>query len=113
MTKFFFLTIASATMLLSVGGVAAAQTTESPPTATVRYDDLNLTDSAGVGALQSRVHAAAQSVCQTDLNVRDLTRYALYRSCLRNAELVARPQQDHAIAEARALLLARDTLRQH
>lgn len=57
----------------------------------VRYDDLNLDNPAGVAVLLRRIRAAAGRVCGPEPDRADLARPAIYRDCVSHA-------QDGAIA---------------
>ena len=79
---------------LAVAGAFAALTVATtsfaggpspdPPTASVRYDDLNLSTSAGVNVLYHRISVAALKVCP-DVFSRDLGIVAAGERCRANA----------------------------
>jgi UrcA family protein len=62
----------------------AAPLSDDPPSVTVRYDDLNLSTSAGVDALYRRISNAARQVCP-DARSRDLGIVAASERCQANA----------------------------
>jgi UrcA family protein len=58
----------------------AAPHSNDPPTVTIRYDDLNLSTSAGANALYHRISVAARQVCP-DVYSRDLGSVAAGERC--------------------------------
>lgn len=64
------LTLAVVGVMASVAAFAAAPAADSP-SVSVRYDDLNLSTTAGVDALYRRISFAARQVCP-DIYSRDL-----------------------------------------
>ena len=60
MTKYIFFAFA---VSMLVSSVAHAQPATDQVTINVRYDDLDLSKSAGVAALHQRIHAAARNIC--------------------------------------------------
>jgi UrcA family protein len=66
----------------------AAPLSDDAPSVTVRYDDLNLSTSAGVDALYRRISNAARQVCP-DARSRDLSVVVASERC-----------QAHAVAQA-------------
>jgi UrcA family protein len=77
----------------------AAEAADPPPTAIVKYGDLNLNAPAGVAALYSRIHRAAAEVCGLDGDMRDLPSYQARKSCAAGAEARA-VAQSHSAALA-------------
>ena len=60
----------------------AATPADAAPSVRVTYGDLNLASEQGNAALYARIVAAAREVCQADrVDIRDLGRYSLARSC--------------------------------
>lgn len=55
--------VAAAALLVPVAAQAAEP--NAAPTATIRYDDLNLSSPSGLATLNGRVKAAANRVCGT------------------------------------------------
>jgi len=74
---------AFAALAVTTGSFAAAPS-EERPSVKVRYDDLNLTTTAGVNALYRRISHAASQVCP-DIYSRDLTVSAAGRRCRASA----------------------------
>jgi UrcA family protein len=58
-----FLAYAAALLLASVLVVSTASAGEQSRSETVKFQDLNVSTSAGAEALYNRIHAAAQRVC--------------------------------------------------
>jgi UrcA family protein len=80
-------TLAVVGVVASVGSFAATPGVDAPSVA-VRYDDLNLSTTAGVDALYRRISVAARDVCP-DIHSRDI-----------HAVLAARHCQSAAISKA-------------
>lgn len=64
--------------------VGAAADGTDPPTAIVKYADLNVSSVAGATALYGRIRAAAQTVCRS-FDQRDLASQALKADCINHA----------------------------
>jgi UrcA family protein len=88
---------AIAASALVTAGPAFAQ---SEPSATVRFDDLNLTDARDVSRLDARVHRAADQICGHP-DIRDLTGMREAQNCRTIALHSAEPQMQVALAAAR------------
>jgi UrcA family protein len=84
----------TATALFALAGGAACAQPETPPTATVRYADLDLSSAAGRHTLERRIDSAISRVCP-DEPTHDLDLLLRAREC-----------RDHAWAEARRQLAA-------
>jgi UrcA family protein len=77
--------IAAATFsALAIGFNAANADGTNPPTAIVKYRDLNISTVAGASALYVRIRSAAQSVCRS-YDQRDLESKALKDDCISHA----------------------------
>jgi UrcA family protein len=67
--------------------VAKLFAAEPAPAATVKYQDLNLNDSAGVAALYRRIHSASRHVCGLDeVGHQSLAERSTKERCAREAE---------------------------
>ena len=71
------------TLALGFSAANAADGT-NPPTAIVKYQDLNISAGAGASALYARIRSAAQSVCRS-YDQRDLESQALKHDCISHA----------------------------
>lgn len=71
------------------------------PTRIVHYADLDLTRPEGVASLETRIAAAARSVCPTD-DPRDLGLAMKIAKCRKAARTSAHNQAQLAIADARS-----------
>jgi len=69
---------------LALGFNAANADGTNPPTAIVKYRDLNISVVAGASALYARIRSAAQSVCRS-YDERDLKSQALKDDCISHA----------------------------
>jgi UrcA family protein len=87
------LPITAAALFALVGGAASAQP-ETPPTASVRYADLDLSSAVGRHILERRIGSAISRVCPYE-PIHDLDLLLRSREC-----------RDHAWAEARRQLAA-------
>jgi UrcA family protein len=65
--------------------LAAAVSTEGPPSVTVRYDDLTLKSSPGVAGLYQRIRGAASEVCQSFEGREPLEWQAIRKDCFAQA----------------------------
>ncbi len=65
--------------------LAAAVSTEGPPSVTVRYYDLSLNSSQGVAGLYQRIRGAASEVCQSLEGREPLELQAIRNDCLAQA----------------------------
>jgi UrcA family protein len=73
------LVLAAAGLVATVSGFAATPAVDAPSVA-VRYDDLNLSTTAGVNKLYRRISAAARQVCPMG-DLRDLPRMLAAERC--------------------------------
>lgn len=100
-----FAGLAIAGGLLSTAATAATAAIAAPaieaPTATVRYNDLDLASPAGARQLERRIAAAAASVCPTGDNYR-LETLRIANQCRANAVASARGKADQVVAQARS-----------
>jgi UrcA family protein len=90
MTKTFKMLLVAACLSTPVSAFAAER---DPNSTTVRYHDLDLTQAAGVKALNSRIRTAAAKVCGWESTVGA-------SSCRRQTVAGAQAQVDRAIATA-------------
>ena len=104
MTKYISLAFA---ISMLVSPVVHAQPAADQVTINVRYDDLDLSKSAGVAALQKRIHVAARSICGDEPSVPDLAQLSLYRKCISNTELSAAGQMERAVAGVHTMVASR------
>jgi len=80
---------------------------EAPPTATVRYGDLDLRTEAGVRRLRVRINGAALAVCVASGFYRaGVTWSSAARQCQHDAVKTAEPRLQLAVARARGAELA-------
>jgi UrcA family protein len=85
--------------VLSVPAVAA-EPAEQAPTATIHYNDLDLTTDAGARTLQRRLHRAAMAVCP-EYDPNNIGEMPAIRACQSNALANAQAQAEVALAKAR------------
>ena len=78
--------------------------TDSVPTATVKYGDLDLSTQDGALTLYRRIAAAARQVCP-DEDVRNLALFVRSRAC--QADAIARAVNDSHIPQLAAVYAAR------
>jgi UrcA family protein len=86
-TRFLTATVlclaAAATLLCAAP--ALAQTSDTVPSVTVRYGDLDIGSPAGAHALLRRIEAAANTACGGAQDIRPLDRWAVFEACRRSA----------------------------
>jgi UrcA family protein len=104
MTKYISLAFA---ISMLVSPVVHAQPAADQVTINVRYDDLDLSKSAGVAALQRRIHVAARSICGDAPSVPDLAQLSLYRKCISTTELSAAGQMARVTTGAHTMVASR------
>jgi UrcA family protein len=75
---------AFAALTVATTSIAAASSDDSPPSVSVRYDDLDLSSTAGANVLYHRISVAARQVCP-DLYSRDLEVVAVADRCYASA----------------------------
>jgi UrcA family protein len=75
---------AFAALTVATTSFAAAADVDSPPSVSVRYDDLDLSSAAGANVLYHRISVAARQVCP-DLYSRDLEVVAVGERCYASA----------------------------
>lgn len=91
--------------LAVVAAPAAAQISVAQPTASVRYDDLDLTKTAGRDVLKRRLDRAVRNVCGT-LPSRNLKEMASYKACIADARASYQGQVELALNNANARRVA-------
>ena len=84
--------IASAALLVSVAGQAAAQTPSGPPTVSVSYAGIDLSHPSGRALLERRVAAAIERVCPDRPVLAQLRAGQAYDLCIKTATISARRQ---------------------
>jgi UrcA family protein len=84
MTRFPVLCLAAAATLACAAPVLA-QASDTVPSVTVSYADLNLGSPAGAHALLKRIEAAADTACGGAPDIRRLDQLASYAACRRSA----------------------------
>ena len=80
--------LAALTACMAVGlvDVARSATPDEAPSVKVSYGDLDLANAQGAQTLHARITAAARQVCAPDgFDARNLTLFAVERSCMRVA----------------------------
>jgi UrcA family protein len=78
------LCLAAAATLPSAAPVRA-QTSDTVPSVTVRYGDLDIGSPAGARVLLTRIQAAADTACGRAPDIRRLDRWAYFEACRRSA----------------------------
>lgn len=73
-----------------LGATAPAQASEAPPSRTVSYADLDLSNSQGRATLANRINQAARAVCSTGSG--DLRAQIEEARCTRAAKASAQPR---------------------
>ena len=110
--KPLMLTIALAACA-TTAAVARADDSAGPPSVTVNYADLDISQPHDVAALYERLRAAGKTVCESLSRSPDL--FGAYRSCVRTALTGAVAQIDAptltAYASSRGLSLPSHTVR--
>lgn len=84
-----FARIASIVLIASAfwGAKLFAAEPEPVPSETVKFQDLNLNESAGIAALYQRIHTASRRVCGfQDFGQKDLAEHSREVRCARDAE---------------------------
>jgi len=87
MTRFLTAPVLSlaAAITLSCAATAFAQTSDSVPSVSVRYSDLDIASPAGVQMLLKRIDAAANTACGGVPDIRQLHQWANFEACRRSA----------------------------
>jgi len=108
MSKFILAVAAAATAFVTSAARAepAVRIDDAAARAIVRSADLDLNSPGGIYALESRIRMAARQVCQAPPSLADLADYSAYRGCVQSAEVLAKPQADRVIAQARGMRVA-------
>jgi UrcA family protein len=75
----------AAAATLSCAIPAVAQTSDTVPSVTVKYGDLNIGSRAGAQVLLKRIDAAANIACGGEPDIRELNRVASFETCRRSA----------------------------
>jgi UrcA family protein len=96
-----FLALAATVAAFATTGVGVSPAfARSADVVTVGYGDLNLASAAGQRALDSRIEAAVNVVCEAGDSA-ELRTHALERACRNEAFAAAQPQRDAAIGGQR------------
>jgi UrcA family protein len=84
--------LAATCLLAPMTALAAPAREEGPPTAAVRYDDLNLNSADGHATLMNRVRRAAQQICGPADSLDRLADSLRVKSCMEktSAEIMAK-----------------------
>lgn len=87
MTRFLTIPVlhVAATAMLSFAAPVLAQTTDTVPSVSVKYGDLNLGSRAGAQVLLKRIETAANTVCGGAPDIRQLDQLASFDACRRSA----------------------------
>jgi UrcA family protein len=84
------LTLMNAAVALTVGLIVipayASDPSDSAPTEVVKFQDLNLSASAGIATLYRRISAASRHVCGADDGDKDLHGRSIRQACVKDAE---------------------------
>ncbi len=75
----------AAAAMLSYAAPALAQTSDSVPSVSVKYSDLDLGSRAGAQILLKRIAAAANTVCGGEPDIRRLDQLSAFEACRRSA----------------------------
>ena len=75
----------TAAATLSCAAPVIAQTSDTVPSVSVRYGDLNIASRPGAQVLLKRIEAAANTACGGAPDVRQLDRLASFEACRRSA----------------------------
>jgi UrcA family protein len=75
----------AAVAALSCAVPAVAQTSDTAPSVSVKYRDLNIGSPAGARVLLKRIEAAATTACGGAPDIRELDRWASVEACRRSA----------------------------
>jgi UrcA family protein len=94
--SFIGLGVLATALLLAAPRETQAAASATPPTATVRYADLDLNTQAGVKHLYQRIQIAAIEVCRSTEPLGSLLSSAAHRACLHNAVVGAVRSVDSA-----------------
>ena len=87
MTRFLTATVLclTAAATLSCGGPVLAQTSDTVPSVSVKYSDLDMGSRTGAQALLKRIETAAGAVCGGAPDIRQLSQLASFQTCRRSA----------------------------
>lgn len=75
----------AAAATLSCGAPVLAQISDTVPSVTVRFSDLNLGSRAGAQVLLKRIDSAANTACGGQPDIRQLDQLASFEACRRSA----------------------------
>jgi UrcA family protein len=75
----------AAAATLSCATAALAQISDTVPSVSVKYPDLDIGSPAGARVLLERIEAAAKTVCGGAPDIRELDRWASFEACRRSA----------------------------
>ena len=75
----------AAAATLSCAAPALAQISDTVPSVSVKYGDLNIGSRAGAQALLKRIEAAANTACGGAPDIRQLNQLASFEACRRSA----------------------------
>jgi UrcA family protein len=70
---------------LSCAAPVLAQTSDTVPSVSVKYDGLNIGSPVGAQVLLKRIEAAANTVCGGAPDIRQLNQWASFEACRRSA----------------------------
>jgi UrcA family protein len=84
-TRLKFTTLAASLGFLAPMSVQAQGNRDSQVQVSVYYGDLDLSHQAGAQELIGRLEVAASKVCGGMPDIRDLTRFQMYRACTKHA----------------------------
>jgi UrcA family protein len=75
----------AAAATLSCAAPVLAQTSDSVPSVSVKYGDLNIGSPAGAQMLLKRIEAAANTACGGAPDIRQLNQWTSFEACRRSA----------------------------
>ena len=94
----------AAVTTLSCAAPALAQASDTVPSVTVKYSDLNIGSRGGAQVLLKRIDAAANTACGGAPDIRELSRLASFEACRRSAIARAVTAVDSPVLTAMAHL---------
>jgi len=80
----FFAFFISVSLFLVAGGAIAGETADGARSVKVKFQDLNVSTPAGAAALYTRIHIAAESVCESADQT--LVNYSPDKKCVKETE---------------------------
>jgi UrcA family protein len=85
MVRFLTAPVLCLAAMLSCAAPVLAQTSDTVPSVTVKYSDLNIGSRAGAQVLLKRIEAAAKTACGGAPDIRQLDQLASFEACRTSA----------------------------